>query len=75
MNKYMKLINEKTRDDLQKDRKSLEVEIRDLKIGIKMGDAQNTSLLGQKRRELARINTVLNNSQVDQTEADKKENK
>lgn len=75
MNKYMKLINEKTRNELLDNRKALEVEIRDLKIGIKMGDAQNTTLLRLKKRELARINTALANSADDQKAADKKENK
>lgn len=59
MKKHMKPLTTLKTEDLVKKSKELKTEIIDLRRGIKTGDVQNTQAAKLRRRELARIKTIL----------------
>ena len=59
MKKYMDKLNTVKATDLQKQSIALRAEITDLRRGIKTGDVQNTQAVRAKRKELARVLTLL----------------
>lgn len=63
MKKYIEKLAKMTKADLDKRSAELRTEIIDLKKGIKIGDVQNTQATKARRKELARVLTLLNNNQ------------
>lgn len=61
MKKHMQALQKMKQDELVKKAAELRTEIADVRRGIKMGDVQNTQVAKQRRRELARIHTLLKN--------------
>lgn len=66
MKKYIEKLAKMNKSDLEKRSAELRTEIIDLKKGVKIGDVQNTQATKARKKELARVLTLLNNNQPEE---------
>lgn len=66
MKKYMTNIEKMNSTDLNKKAVDLRVEISDLKRGLKTGDVQNTQAVRLRKKELARVLTLIAKPKIEE---------